>query len=196
MTSANGRLSRNSESPENRYLAADDFRRPPQLEAVEGDADPPLVVEPPVPVEPGPRPSPSRSALAGRTANGRDCDGTDAIRAALAARNKKLNLAALARDHAIPADTFENFIAGRTKLSPEVLALLATVLFNGHAVFDASIDRLRPAKKQEPRSLGVRPPPFVPDPITFHAAPPPPRQTGYALSQKPKQQRAGWVKDI
>jgi hypothetical protein len=38
MTSANGRLSRNSE---NRYLAADDFRRPPQLEAVEGDADPP-----------------------------------------------------------------------------------------------------------------------------------------------------------
>ena len=128
---------------------------------------PPLVVEPPVPVEPGPRPSPSRSALAGRTANCRDCDGTDAIRAALAARNQKLNLAALARDHAIPADTFENFIAGRTKLSPEVLALLATVLS----------------------------PPFVPDPITFHAGPPP-RQTGYALSQKPKQQRAGWVKDI
>jgi hypothetical protein len=47
----------------------------------------------------------------------------------------------------------------RSALAPEVLVALADVLFAGHTAFDPIIDRLRPANRQEPKPLGIRPDP-------------------------------------
>ena len=89
--------------------------------------------------------------------------GTDYIRKALYARNKKLNLGNLARDMGVPSDLLERFIEGTASLQPPILCALALDLFAGSRIFDPEADLLRPAKKQSPTSLGVLPPPFVPD---------------------------------
>jgi hypothetical protein len=63
----------------------------------------------------------------------------------------------LAREIGVSADLLEQFLAGRVTLLPTVLNDLARELFSGHAVYDETVDRLRPALRQEPRSLGIRP---------------------------------------
>ena len=62
--------------------------------------------------------------------------GTDVIRAALYARNARLNLGPLAREIGVSADLLEQFLAGRVTLLPTVLNDLARELFSGHAVYD------------------------------------------------------------
>ena len=87
--------------------------------------------------------------------------GTDAIRQALAVLNKKVNLAGLARDLSLSAAALEAFIYGRASLAPETLKALAVHLFDGRDEYDMAIDKLRPAKREEPRPLGIRPPPIT-----------------------------------
>ena len=59
--------------------------------------------------------------------------GTDAIRQMLAARNKKFNIAPLARELNISSGELEDFAYGRAGLAPEILEALAKVLFDGNA---------------------------------------------------------------
>ena len=66
-------------------------------------------------------------------------------------------MSGLARAVDIPVQTLEDFLAGRVVLLPEVLNALTLELFAGNAVYDLTIDRLRPALKQEPRPMGIRP---------------------------------------
>ena len=56
--------------------------------------------------------------------------GTDVIRAALAARNKKLNFSNKARDWGIASETVNAFIEKRAVLSPETLCVIAKDLFS------------------------------------------------------------------
>ena len=119
--------------------------------------------------------------------------GTDVIRQALAALNKKFNIAALARDLNLSAGALEAFAYGHASLAPEALKALAVHLFNGHAEYDPAIDMLRAAKREKPRPLGIGPP-RITEAMTLptYQAGPPPRQTGYG-APPPKARRAGWV---
>ena len=119
--------------------------------------------------------------------------GTDAIRQALVARSTKVNIGGLARELGLSVAALEAFMYGRSGLAPEVLDALTKVLFDGRATYDPSIDRLRPAKREEPRPLGVPPPPIT-EMMTLpvYQAGPPPRQTGYG-PPPPKARRTGWV---
>jgi hypothetical protein len=121
-----------------------------------------------------------------------DDSGATVIRQALAARNKKVNIGPLARDLSISSGALEEFAYGRAGLAPEVLEALAEILFDGHAAYDPAIDKLRP-KREEPRPLGVLPPPITETMTlpTYRAGPAPP-QTGYG-PPPPKARRAGWV---
>ena len=70
-----------------------------------------------------------------------DDSGATVMRHMLAARNKKFNLAPLARELNISAGALEEFAYGRAGLAPEVLVALAKILFDGQAEYDPAIDR-------------------------------------------------------
>ena len=70
--------------------------------------------------------------------------GTDLIRQMLRARNKRTNFAILARDLGISSDTLHAFIDAKRSLPIPVLQGLTKELWNGHAVYDPEVDRLRP----------------------------------------------------
>ena len=96
--------------------------------------------------------------------------GTDAIRQMLRVRNKKINLAILARDLGISSDALQAFIDGKRSLPIPVLQGLTKVLWNGHAVYDPEVDRLRPARQEPAKPLGVLPSLTIPLP-TYTAGP-------------------------
>ena len=96
--------------------------------------------------------------------------GTDAIRQMLRVRNKKMNLAILARDLGISSDTLHAFIDGKRSLPIPVLQDLTKVLWNGDAVYDPEVDRLRPARQEPAKPLGVLPSLTIPLP-TYTAGP-------------------------
>ena len=76
----------------------------------------------------------------------------------------------------VTAAALEAFIYGRASLAPETLKALAVHLFDGRDEYDPAIDMLRPAKREEPRPLGIRPPPIT-ETMTlpvYQAGPPPP----------------------
>ena len=120
--------------------------------------------------------------------------GATVIRQMLAARNKKFNIAPLARELNISSGELEDFAYGRAGLAPEVLQALAKILFDGNDEYDPAIDMLRPVKREEPRPLGIRPPPIT-EMMTlpvYQAGPAPP-SPGMVTPAKPKARRAGWV---
>ena len=96
--------------------------------------------------------------------------GTDAIRQMLRVRNKKINLASLARDVGISSDALQAFIDGKRSLPIPVLQGLTKVLWNGDAVYDPEVDRLRPARQEPAKPLGVLPSLTLPLP-TYTAGP-------------------------
>ena len=110
----------------------------------------------------------------------------------LAARNKKANIGGLARDLGLSGAALEAFAYGHSGLAPDVLRALAVHLFDGRAEFDPAIDMLR-AKREEPRPLGIKPPPIT-ETMTLptYRAGPAPAQTGYRPPPR-KARRAGWV---
>src|SRR6478736_1447302 len=96
--------------------------------------------------------------------------GTDAIRQKLRVLNKKINLASLARDLGISSDMLDTFIDGQRSLPIPVLQGLTKVLWNGHAVYDPEVDRLRPARQEPAKPQGVMPSLTIPLP-TYTAGP-------------------------
>ena len=96
--------------------------------------------------------------------------GTDVIREMLRVRNKRTNLAILARDLGISSDTLHAFIDGKRSLPIPVLQGLTKELWNGHAVYDPEVDRLRPALQEPAKPLGALPSLTIPLP-TFTAGP-------------------------
>jgi hypothetical protein len=122
-----------------------------------------------------------------------DDSGATVMRQMLAARNKKFNLAPLARELNMSAGALEEFAYGRAGLTPEVLVALAKILFDGQAEYDPAIDKLR-SKREEPRPLGVLPPPIT-EMMTLpvYKAGPAPPAPGMVTPSKPKARRAGWV---
>ena len=96
--------------------------------------------------------------------------GTDAIRQMLRVRNKRMNLASLARELGISSDMLDAFIDGKRSLPIPVLQDLTKKLWNGHAVYDPEVDRLRPARQEPAKPLGVLPSLTIPLP-TYTAGP-------------------------
>src|SRR6266436_4057618 len=78
--------------------------------------------------------------------------GTDVLRQALSVRNRKINIAAMARDLGIANAALDAFAFGQAGLPPETLKALATHLFG-------EIDMLRPTTRAESRPLGNAPAP-------------------------------------
>ena len=76
--------------------------------------------------------------------------GTDALRAAVAARATKTNFAPLARDLGISSEALHGFPTGQTSLPPDVLKALASQLWGGHVEFT------------EPKTI-TPPPPIDPE---------------------------------
>jgi hypothetical protein len=122
--------------------------------------------------------------------------GTDAIRAALYARVRKVNTAGMARDLGIPSSTLDAFAAGQIMLPADTLKLLAAELFHGHAELDVELNLLRSTNRQAAKSIGPGPPPIeamieLPtydcDPIAH--APRPHEPTAPVTKMK----RAGWA---
>jgi hypothetical protein len=114
-------------------------------------------------------------------------------RCTIVALNKKVNIAGLARDLSLSARALEAFAYGHASLAPEALKALTVHLFHGCAEYDPAIDMLRPAKREEPRPLGIGPP-LIEQTMTLpvYKAGPPPRQTRYGPPPR-KARRAGWV---
>ena len=76
----------------------------------------------------------------------------------------------LARDLGISSDMLDAFIDGKRSLPIPVLQGLTKELWNGHAVYDPEVDRLRPARQEPAKPLGVLPSLTIPLP-TFTAGP-------------------------
>ena len=87
--------------------------------------------------------------------------GTDLVRLALRGRNKKLNLAVMAKDLSMSNERLDAFANGKLTLDAATMQALVKVLWNGHAEFDVEHDALTPANKAPPTSLGVKPAPYV-----------------------------------
>lgn len=88
--------------------------------------------------------------------------GTDAIRQTMRSWAVKLSTASLAQDLGISAADLDGFVAGTRLLPADVLTKLVKILFQGHAIYDQEIDRLRMAPGPEPTSMGVPPDRYVP----------------------------------
>jgi hypothetical protein len=124
--------------------------------------------------------------------------GTEAIRQALYARNKRFNLANLARDMGIASDALETFIFGKALLSTDALVKLTTYVWGGAFEYDAATDRLRPTNRQEPKTLGRGAPPIDPAKLpTFprwdEAQPLRAPVPADPVTQPEKQKRPGWI---
>ena len=103
------------------------------------------------------------------------------LSAALAARMKKVNISGrLAKNRQVSNEALFAFVTGKATLSPEVLSKLPAEFFPD-SVFDPTIDRLEPAKKQEPTSC-VLPDPYVPTPNQKFTGGP--RDTGRMLEAR------------
>jgi hypothetical protein len=81
--------------------------------------------------------------------------GRDVLRAGL--RSRKMGLANIARELEIPINALDSFVQGGT-LAADRLNSIAAFIFGGAAIYDEASDLLRSANKQEPISMGVRPP--------------------------------------
>lgn len=99
--------------------------------------------------------------------------GTDVIRAALTAHSAtSLNMATLAQDLKISAETLRQFADGSRLLSPDVMAGLVKVLFHGAAEWDAPTDTLKAAYRDPPSPLGTAPPHAEGKPVGHTGVPP------------------------
>jgi len=81
--------------------------------------------------------------------------GTDALRAADAARATKTNFAPLARDLGISSEALHGFSTGQTSLPPDVLKALASQLWGGHVEFTEP-KTITPPPPIDPESLPDR----------------------------------------
>jgi hypothetical protein len=88
--------------------------------------------------------------------------GTDLVREALRGRNRKLNLAVMARNLNMSSERLDAFSEGRLALPPDIINAIVKELWNGHVVFDADADALTSANKAELTFSGIAPPPFDP----------------------------------
>jgi hypothetical protein len=120
--------------------------------------------------------------------------GTDLVGQALRRRNRRLNMAGFARDLGIASDRLEAFADGRIGLASETKQAIVRDIWAGDVEFDAELNLLRSANKEEPRPLGVRPPPIDPATLpTFRGSLP---LIGPQLVTPPKPKetkRAGWL---
>jgi hypothetical protein len=96
--------------------------------------------------------------------------GVDLLRAAAAARVKRINYATLARDFGITTEHFLDFANGRRELTDATLGLLAKEFFD--AEFDSAANRLRSKNRMPPTSMGIPPPRFDPTIPRPHHPPP------------------------
>jgi len=120
--------------------------------------------------------------------------GVDVIRDALRVRNKRTNLATLARDIGISSSELDSFLTNRLKLAPTILHKLTAYLFGGNAEYDATLDRLRSTgSKIDAVPMGSPPPKLDPKSLPVYRAGPPKLAPGMVEPAKPKQPRPGWV---
>ena len=105
------------------------------------------------------------------------------------------NYAVIAKELGIPKHILEQFGAGQSVPTDEVLKALATFLTGGVAEYDPAIDRMRSTNRAEPTPLGGKPPPFVPPKVKYVVggmngiAPQPIKPE----KPKPKPCRPGWA---
>jgi hypothetical protein len=83
--------------------------------------------------------------------------GTDLLRAALRARNAKLNLALLGRDIGLSGDQIHNFIFANVDLTPDQKRAICQYIWAGNTVWDEATDKLMPAKRDPAVAMGVLP---------------------------------------
>ena len=83
--------------------------------------------------------------------------GTDLIRNALFARNAKVNLANFGRDMNLNANQIHAFIFQDASLPADKLQAICHYLWAGNTEYDPVNDRLRPAKRDEPKPQGILP---------------------------------------
>jgi hypothetical protein len=91
--------------------------------------------------------------------------GTDVIRAALYARNKKTNLATMARDLNMQTGPLEDFAEGRlSTLPPATLQKIAAYIWPNGTTYNAAADLLEHPNKGAAKALPVYPTHATPDP--------------------------------
>jgi len=122
--------------------------------------------------------------------------GTDALRGAVAARNKQQNLTYLAKEIGVSNEALHSFARGTTTLAADKLQALAGMIYGGNAEFVPELDRLRSVNKVEPVSLGIHPPRYVPPSDRYEvgtltsAGPQPVKPT---VKKVERQRKLGWV---
>lgn len=118
--------------------------------------------------------------------------GTDLLRAALKARN----IAAMAKELQVAAETLNSFVAGRTDLPPTMKQQLTTEIFGGTAIYNAELDRLQPSNRAKPTPLGSHPPRYVPPKVDYQAGVMTQRGPQPVKPEKPKAEpcRPGWAR--
>jgi len=75
--------------------------------------------------------------------------GIAIMRQALGARNRKMNLAGMARDLGVASTSLEAFATGDAKLAPGVLVKLAERIWNGHLKYDVATDAMQSANTRK-----------------------------------------------
>lgn len=120
--------------------------------------------------------------------------GTDLVREALRGRNKKLNLAVMAKDLSISNERLDAFANGKLTLDAATMQAVVKVLWNDHVAYDIERDVLTPANKAPPTSLGVSPAPYVAkDQPKLPAGPHMGPRPVVPQPAKAKTTRAGWL---
>jgi hypothetical protein len=121
--------------------------------------------------------------------------GTEIVRQALLARQRKNNISSIAKELQIAIPALEAFAFGQAGLPVEVLKQLAVYLFP-NAELDTKIDRLRSANRQPSMSLPKPLPPCDPASLPYAwSGVRPERGPQPVVPAKPapvKQQRPGW----
>jgi hypothetical protein len=92
------------------------------------------------------------------------------------------------------SDRLDAFAEGRLALEPETMQALVQALWHGHVECDAAHYALRPAAREAPRPLGIRPPPIDPATLPTFGGSSPPIGPQPVTPQEPKEtKRAGWL---
>jgi hypothetical protein len=93
--------------------------------------------------------------------NTTETTGSDLLRQTVRARNAAKNAGWIAREVGVANEALHNFANGNGTLPTEKLHALTKLLFNGHALYDERLDRLRKAKQEEPKPLCTAYPPIA-----------------------------------
>lgn len=116
---------------------------------------------------------------------------TDLLRQALRSRN----IAKMAKELQVPAETLNAFVAGQRDLPPTMKQQITSEIFGGSAIYNAELDRLQSSNQAKPAPMSSLPPRYVPPKVDYQAGVMTQRGPQPVKPEEPTKptKRPGWI---